>query len=365
MGLKRTPLYNNHLELKAKMVPFAGWEMPVHYSSMLAEHIAVRNKAGLFDVSHMGEILVSGSDAISFLEKLTCNLISTMNDGQVQYNAVLNDVGGIVDDITIYRISEKEFFIVSNASNYETVVEHMQAHRSGDVFVTNLSDTYAQIAFQGPFASKILQSLIPVKLQDLPYYHFLDCDVNNTTLRISRTGYTGEDGFEIYLPVSAAPALWNSLLEAGREEGVIPCGLGARDTLRLEARFPLYGHELDAVHTPVESGIGWIVKEKPVPFLGSEKILDQKRNGSDEVIVGFILNEAGIPREGYPVYSGEKRIGSVLSGGYSPILKQGIGTTRIAATHSSDPAIQIEIRSRRIEAKLHRGAFVKGSAGKK
>ncbi|MCE9599419.1 MAG: glycine cleavage system aminomethyltransferase GcvT [Spirochaetia bacterium] len=362
MELRKTPLNATHHSLGGRMVPFAGWEMPVQYSSILAEHQAVREKAGLFDVSHMGEIEVKGEFAEEFLDSVTCNLVCELEDGQIQYNAVLNETGGIVDDITIYRLSKQHFFVVSNASNYEAVTAHFLKYRKPGVEIENISDSIHQIAIQGPLAEEILSKQLNVTLSDIDYFRFKDFKLNGSNMRISRTGYTGEDGFEIYSDVKSGVALWNDLLTSGKERGLIPCGLGARDLLRLEARYALYGHELNENWNPVESGIGWIVKEKQTQFQSYAKTLEQKKNGPPQVIIGFKLNESGVPREGYPVVDANgKELGKVLSGGFSPIVGAGIGTSMLPAGIES---FYIQIRDKKIPATGQKKAFVQGTAGK-
>jgi aminomethyltransferase len=368
MGNRRTPLYEQHKALGGRMVPFAGWDMPVQYSSIIQEHQAVRAQAGLFDVSHMGEIVVQGPKSLDFLEFLTCNAVSAMQDGQVQYNVVLNDRGGLVDDITIYRLTRDEFFIVSNASNYEAVTKHFENYSRDGVNIENQSDRWHQLAIQGPHAEKIFERVTGLTTKDIEYFTFRDLIYKGSSLRVSRTGYTGEDGFEIYSDVEAGVALWNTLLEGGKDDGLLPAGLGARDTLRLEAFYPLYGHELNAEWTPVQSGIGWVAKEKATPYLGYDQIMGHKKNGAPGRVVGFVLEGGGVPRDGYRVCAadGETELALVLSGGHSPSLGKGIGSVYLPLeSTAADTPLQIELRNRMVPARVHRGAFVKGSAGKK
>ena len=364
---KRTPLYEEHKALGGRMVPFAGWQMPVQYSSIMDEHNCVRNKAGLFDVSHMGEILVTGQDAADFLDRLSCNEVASMQPGQVRYNAILNQAGGLVDDVTVYCISPEEFFICSNASNYETVHAHLQKHSDGfSVNISNESKSWHQLAIQGPKAESILAALLGEDLSGLAYYHFRDTNWQGSFCRISRTGYTGEDGFEIYSDVKTGISLWKELLSTGASEGLQPIGLGARDTLRLEARYPLYGHELNTGWTPVESGIGFIVKKKAKPYFGSERILQHKEEGPSHRVCGFVLDERGVPREGLVVTDENGTpIGKVLSGSFSPTLKQGIGTSYLpVALTKPDTKIRVVIRNKAVPAHIHKGPFVRGGAGR-
>lgn len=362
MDLKKTPLNSVHHEMGGRMVPFAGWEMPVQYTSILQEHAAVRKNAGIFDVSHMGEILVTGENAAHFLDSVTCNDVHAIEDGQVQYNAVLNENCGLVDDITIYRVNSREFFVVSNASNYERVTQHFQGLPHDGATIRNISSDYHQIAVQGPLAEKYLSEHLREDLSGIDYYRFKDVQFNGTLLRISRTGYTGEDGFEVYSEISAGIALWKDLLAKYQSQGLIACGLGARDLLRLEAGYALYGHELNETWTPVESGIGWIVKPKSIRFPSYEKVLRQKQEGTKNSVQKFLLKEAGVPREGYTVVDAAgSEIGRVLSGGHSPALQKGIGTAW-APTGAAE--IFIQIRDRKIPAELTKKAFVQGTAGK-
>ena len=348
------------------MVPFAGYEMPVQYSSIIEEHHAVRKHAGLFDVSHMGEIVVSGGDSARFLDSVTCNEVAGLKPGRVQYNAVTNIGGGLVDDITIYCLSATEFFVVANASNHEAVTKHFFENKgSYHVEIANRSDDWHQLALQGPNSVNVLKQATGIDCGRLQYFSFEDIEHGGEHLRISRTGYTGEDGFEIYSEIETGVNLWRRLL-ADNTVGIKPCGLGARDTLRLEARYPLYGHELNESWTPVESGIGFIVREKSEAFLGSERILSHKRDGAPGRVVGFTLETAGVPRDGFPVLdAGDQVLGRVLSGTHSPTLKQGIGTTYVPIQNSAaGAALQIEVRGRRLPARVVSGPFVRGSAGK-
>ncbi len=365
MSLQQTPLFRRHVELGGRMVPFAGWEMPVQYSSIIEEHMAVRERAGLFDVSHMGEIIVSGPRATEFLDSVTCNDVASIKMGQVQYNAVLNEHGGLVDDITIYRLGAEEFFVVSNASNYPAVAAHFQQHAPTGVVIDNQSTSWHQIAIQGPLAEKILCTLIGKEPESIFYYRFSDLSWKGQRLRVSRTGYTGEDGFEIYSPIDVGLVLWDALLDAGRPFGLLPAGLGARDSLRLEARFPLYGHELNTEWSPVESGIGWIVKEKARPFLGSVRILDHKKNSPPGRVCGFRLTAPGMARDGYSVLVAGKPVAKVLSGAHSPVLKASIGTVYLPAAHLDAKDLTVEIREKQISAEIVTGPFVKGTAGAK
>ena len=366
-SLKKTPLNSIHKELNAKMVPFGGWEMPVQYTSIVDEHLTTRSRAGLFDVSHMGEIFVEGSRdlLLPFLEKLSCNLIGSIKNNQVQYNAILNEKGGLVDDITIYKFHDEKYMICSNASNYENVYTHLLKHNPG-CSITNQSKTWHQLAIQGPIAHKILSNYLNISLDEIRYYHFKELIFENQNIIVSRTGYTGEDGFEIYTSNELGIKMWKELLEVGKEDGLKPIGLGARDTLRIEARYPLYGHELSSIRTPVESGLGWIVKEKPIKFFQYEKIIEEKKNGSEVDIIAVSLEEPGVLREHYPIFlpSG-KEIGTTTSGTYSPSLKKGIGLALVLIEElkNTDNLI-VEIRGEKKKLSIQKGSFIQGSIKK-
>ena len=341
--------------------------MPVRYSSIIEEYDAVRSRAGVFDVSHMGEISVEGPGAKDFLEKITCNRVSDLEDGQVQYNAVLNREGGLVDDITIYKISTGDYFVVANASNVNAVYDYFLENKDRDVSIRNDSERWNQLAVQGPLAEIIINKFSGIDLSGIGYYRFKDISFLGEKIRFSRTGYTGEDGFEIYSSPNAGIEIWDGIIGAGKPSGLLPCGLASRDTLRLESMYPLYGHELNEKWTPVESGIGWIVKEKEIKFPSYEKIINQKKTGPEKKVCPFLLEVNGIPREGCRVLSKEEHpIGRVLSGAHSPVLKKGIGTAMVPSAYFTPGTdIYIDIRNKLIPAKITKGPFVKGTAGKK
>jgi len=353
--------------MAAKMVPFGGWEMPVQYSSILNEHLTTRKEAGLFDISHMGEILVEGKDAETFLEKMTCNLISDIKEGQVQYNAVVNEAGGLIDDVTIYKWNTNKYLICSNASNYEKVTGHLNKYRSGNVHIEDKSSTYHQLALQGPLADKILSQYLNKNLNSLGYYQFQEFDFQGENILVSRTGYTGEDGFEIYSSVNLGVKLWEELLQSGKPLGLIPVGLGARDTLRLEAKYPLYGHELSEEWTPVESGIGFFVKEKPLPFLGYDKILSHKKNKPLQKIVGLVLEEPGIFRENCSVCGEDGMLlGKTTSGSHSPSRKDSIGLAMLKIEFTEKGTIvYVDIRGQKKRARVETAPFWVGSVRNK
>ncbi len=347
------------------MVPFGGWDMPVQYTGIIQEHLATRSHAGLFDVSHMGEIFVTGKeeDILSLLEKTTCNQISSLKEGQVQYNAVLNESGGLVDDITVYKFSNEKYMICSNASNYPAVAAHLQKLVSGTCKVEDQSANWHQIALQGPNANQILENYLGKDLSSLLYYHFTEIEVQGETIILSRTGYTGEDGFEIYTSHSLGVKLWKDLLEAGKSLGIVPVGLGARDTLRLEAKYPLYGHELNSEWSPVESGIGFIVKEKSTPYFAYERIQNDKKNSPKKKVVGIILLEPGVLRENFPIFSSEgKEIGKTTSGTHSPSRKESLGLAILDFEFTKNQTeVFVDIRGQKKKAKVETGAFIKGS----
>lgn len=363
-SLKTTPLNSIHKELKAKMVPFGGWDMPVQYSGIVDEHLTTRSFAGLFDISHMGEIFINGEKGtiLPFLETLTCNLIGSMKNGQVQYNAILNEDGGLVDDITIYKFHDEKYMICSNASNYEKVYSHLQKYNPG-CDIKNSSPDWHQIAIQGPKADEIFSGYLGFPLNDIKYYYFKELEFRGESLIVSRTGYTGEDGFEIYSSNSLGIELWKDLLKYGASFGLKPVGLGARDTLRMEAKYPLYGHELSAIRTPVESGIGWIVKEKPIKFFQYDKIINERRNGSEVDIIGIQLEESGVLREHYPLFlANGKEIGQTTSGTYSPSLKKGIGLALVLVEEIKGvESLLVEIRGEKKKVSIQRGNFIQGS----
>ena len=359
----RTPLYPAHLEANARMVEFAGWDMPVQYQGVLEEHKAVRERVGLFDVSHMGEVMVEGPRALEETQRLITNDLSKCADGQAQYSALLNERGGVIDDIIVYRFSPERLFICVNASGREKDFEWMKAHLGGGATVTQCSDDWAQIAVQGPLAAGIVDALCEPKVIDLAYYHFREATVAGVAgCIVARTGYTGEDGFEIFCPPLQAKHLWDTL----REKGGTPCGLGARDSLRLEVAYRLYGNDMDEDHTPLEAGLGWIVKlDKPAGFIGADALKKQKAEGLKRKLVGFKLTGKGIARHGYPVLSQGARVGEVTSGTMSPVLKEPIGLAYVPSGLSKEgTAFDIEIRGKPVAATVVKTPFVTKSASK-
>ena len=350
----RTPLYQQHVKAGGRMVDFHGWELPVQYGGIIGEHEAVRKAAGLFDVSHMGELLITGPDAGEFLQGMITNDISNTKDGQALYTPMCYGDGGTVDDLIICRCNARRYLVIVNASNTSKDYRWLLENRSGAAEVSDVSGDYAQLALQGPAAQEILQKLTGFRLQDLKFFHFAeDVGVGKARVLLSRTGYTGEDGFELYTAVSDAPELWELLLEAGREYGLMPAGLGARDTLRMEAALPLYGQELSEDITPLEAGLGRFVKLGKDHFIGREALAVQYRDGPGRRLAGFEMSDRGVPRSGYEVLREGGKTGHVTSGGFAPTLKKNVGMALIEASHASlGSGIDIVIRDRALKAKI-------------
>ncbi|GHO75311.1 aminomethyltransferase [Ktedonobacter sp. SOSP1-85] len=355
-SLKRTPLYEQHRALGARLVEFGGWDMPVQYSGIIEEHQAVRTKAGLFDVSHMGEFKVEGSDALAFLQYLVPNDVSRLAVGQALYTQLCRPDGTTIDDLLIYHLAEEQYMLVVNAANIDKDYAWIESHaqKFANVTLSNQSDTTALIALQGPLAMSILQPLADVKLDEIKYYHFAPGQVAGIRCLISRTGYTGEDGFELYCPSVDVARLWQTLLEAGKPQGLLPAGLGARDTLRLEAAYCLYGHELDDETNPLEASLGWTVKlKKSAEFIGRSALQQAKEQGLKKRLVGIELLERGVPRSGYAIYDGEQRIGVLTSGSHGPTVQKSIGLGFVDPAHASaGTRVQIEIRGKRVAAQV-------------
>ena len=363
--LKRTSLYDAHTKLGAKMVSFAGWEMPVQYpTGILAEHHAVRTGVGVFDVSHMGEFEITGPDRNAFVNRITCNDVSALQPGEVQYSAILTPEGTFVDDCTVYRFDDK-LMIVVNASNTAPAWEHIVEQKGGiNVRLKDISADVGLLSVQGPRAELLLQSLTPTRLSDIAYYHFAVGQVAGAECFISRTGYTGEDGFELYCRERDTPRLWEAIIGGG----ATPIGLGARDSLRLEMGYALYGNEIDDSITPLEAGLGWIVKlDKGAPFTGDTALQAQKHRGVTRKLVGFQLQGKGFPRHGYPVYHEGKEVDLVRSGTMSPSVGAPIGTTYLpAAAAKVGTRFEVECRGERLPAEVvSRPFWKKGSAKKK
>lgn len=358
-SLARTPLHAEHLALEGKMVPFAGFEMPVQYpTGITGEHRAVRTAAGLFDVSHMGEFELRGPDALALVQRVTINDASRIEVGQAQYSAMVDESGGIIDDLIIYRFDD-HWMLVVNASNREKDWNWIARHAEAlDVELTDRSDEIALLALQGPGARAILAGLTDTDLDAVGYYRFVEGGVAGVECVISATGYTGEDGFELYLPSEGAVAVWRTLLEAGAPEGLIPAGLGARDSLRLEMGYALYGNDLDADHTPLEAGLGWITKLAKGDFVGRDRLAAQKEAGVERKLVGLELRERGFPRPGYPIVLEGERVGVVTSGTVSPSLGSGIAMGYVATEHAAPGSeLAIEIRGKGVAAEVKRPPF--------
>lgn len=351
--MKRTPLYAAHRRAGARMVQFAGWEMPVQYAGVIAEHLAVRSHAGLFDVSHMGEIEVRGAGAEAFCQQVSANDVSRLKVCQAQYNLLLNEDGGVVDDVILYRTEPNRFLICVNAANTDKDFCWLREHVSASVEVENVSVRYAQLALQGPAAEKILQPLTAHNLAAIKSFYFAPAQAAGKRCIIARTGYTGESGFELYCDWDDAEKLWDDVLDAGSAAGLVPAGLGARDTLRLEKGYPLYGHELDDSTTPFEAGLDWVVKLTKGSFIGCEVLLRQKQEGVKRKLVGLELIDAGIARGDYPLSKDGRSIGKITSGTRSPTLGRSIALGYVAAEEARDENIlEVEIRSKKIRAKV-------------
>jgi aminomethyltransferase len=359
--LKRTPLFPVYAEHGARVIDFGGWELPVQFSGIQKEHDAVRQQAGLFDVSHMGEVKVAGADALAFLQKLTTNDVSKLELGQCQYSLMCYPTGGVVDDLLVYRICDEMYMLVINASNIDKDLDWMRGQLSGAVQLTNLSDETAMLALQGPHAEQILRKVTAAPVGDLRVFRFLTgIDVGGIQALVSRTGYTGEDGFELYIAAKDAEALWHLLLDAGKDEGLVPAGLGARDTLRFEARLPLYGQELSADITPLEAGLGVFVKLDKGNFIGREVLAKQKAEGIPRKLVGIEIVERGIPRSHYPVYGDGRKIGEVTTGTQSPTFKRNVGLALLDVAYTAlDTEIFVEIRGAQVKAKVVATPFYK------
>ncbi len=360
VSLKRTPLYAAHVSLGARMVDFGGWEMPVQYSGIVDEHLAVRLAVGLFDVSHMGEIEIRGPEAAHLADYVTTNAVSKLEIGQAQYSGLLYEHGGFVDDILVHKVAEDHFFLCVNAANQEKDFAHICAANRFNAQVEFAGDRYVQIAVQGPLALRTLQKLTTVDLPSIRYYWFTDGTVSGAHARIARTGYTGEDGFEVYVAPAASLRIWNELLEAGREFGIKPCGLGARNTLRLEAKMALYGHEIHASITPYEADLGWIVKLEKGEFIGRAALSRQKQQGVRRKLVGFEMRGRGIGRDGYEVKLRGSPAGWVTSGSPAPSLNRNIGLCYLPAADARPGAkLEVMIRNQPVDAETVATPFYK------
>jgi len=361
MSLKRTAFYDIHNKLGAKIVEFGGFEMPVQYGRIIEEHKRVRECVGLFDVSHMGEVEVWGSDGLAFVQKITVNDASKLVEGAVQYSAMCYESGGIVDDLLVYHMGD-HFMLVINAANTERDIEWMQGHVFGDVKLKNRTDDISLLAVQGPKSLAALQKLTNADLSAIQYYHFTRHKLSGVDMIISRTGYTGELGFELYFPsdITVGEKVWNAIMGSGQEFNIAPVGLGARDTLRLEMGFCLYGHDIDQTTHPLEAGLGWLTKLDKGEFIGRKAIAAAKAKGLKRKLVGFELNDRAFPRQGYELHSNGSSVGHVTSGTFSPILDKGIGMGYVSTEYAKpNTPINVNIRSREVPATVVALPFIK------
>ncbi|WP_411953431.1 glycine cleavage system aminomethyltransferase GcvT [Alkalibacillus sp. S2W] len=362
--LKRTPIYPEYEKWGGKTVDFGGWDLPVQFSGIKEEHHATREKAGLFDVSHMGEIVVKGPDSESFLQKMITNNVTKLNINQAQYTAMCYPDGGTVDDFLVYKRADHDYLLVVNAANTVKDYEWLLEHQSGNVTITNESDQFAQLALQGPQAQSILQTITDDDLSEIKFFRFKDNvkiqGVEQGAL-VSRTGYTGEDGFEIYINAASGRELWQAIMQAGESEGLQPIGLGARDTLRFEANLALYGQELSKDITPIEAGIGFAVKTKTDDdFIGKEVLKQQKEEGPSRKLVGIEMLDKGIPRHGYDVLKEDQVIGFVTSGTQSPTLGKNVGLALIDVNYANEEELlSVQVRKRQLSAKVVPTPFYK------
>jgi aminomethyltransferase len=360
--LRKTPLNAAHRASGAKMVAFGGWEMPVEYSGLIGEHLAVRKAAGLFDVSHMGELEVQGPGALAFLQRVTANDVGKLREGQAQYSALPLPNGAPVDDVIVYRRAPEHFLVVVNAGNQQKDWDWLQSQSPTDCTLRDRSDEYALLALQGPGAQAILQPLTGIDLAQVAFYHFAEGEVDGAPVLVARTGYTGEDGFELFVAPDRAEALWGRLLQAGQTAGLVPAGLGARDTLRLEAKMCLYGNDLDETTTLVEAGLGWIVALDKGDFNGRAVLEEQKEAGPPRKLVGFEVVGRGIARHGYRVYVGDTEVDPVTSGSYAPYLQKNIGLVYLPAAQSAPGTrFDVDIRGKRVPARVVPTPFYKRS----
>lgn len=360
--MKRTAFYKFHESLGAKIVPFAGYEMPIEYSGINNEHMTVRNGVGVFDVSHMGEFWVKGPNAFDLVQKVTSNDVAALTVGQAQYSCFPNGKGGIVDDLLVYKFEEEKYLLVVNAANIDKDWAWVNEQNTMGAELENASDAISQLAIQGPKAEAVLQKLTNVDLSAVPYYTFTTGAIAGADdVIISNTGYTGSGGFELYLHNADAEKVWNAIFEAGQDEGILPIGLAARDTLRLEKGFCLYGNDIDDTTSPIEAGLGWITKfNDHNNFIDKDYLLKQKDEGVENRLRGFVMEDRGIPRKDYEVVNAnDEVIGRVTSGTMSPILQQGIGMAYLHKDYSKfDAEIFIKVRNRNLKAKVVKIPFV-------
>ena len=351
--VRKTALNETHRRMGGRMIEFGGWDMPLEYSGIVPEHLAVRTRVGLFDVSHMGEIEMDGEGALPLLQTVTCNDVSRLQIGQAQYSGLMNERGGMVDDLLVHRVGEQSYFLCVNAARREADYDWITRHNDTGARVRNTSEDYTQLALQGPRSIAVLQRLTSVALAALKYYWFARGTVCGAECLVARTGYTGEDGFEVYLPVSESERIWNAILEAGKSEGIVPCGLGARNTLRLEAGMLLYGHDMNEDTTPFEVNLRWVVKLEKGPFLGRDVLREQAEKGVSRLLVGFEMRDRGIARDDAPVIVEDRTVGKVTSGSYVPYLKRSIGFASVPREYSEiGRRLLIDIRGTKAAAEV-------------
>jgi aminomethyltransferase len=361
--IKRTPLYAVHKRLGARLIPFGGWDMPVEYSGIAKEHRAVRTAAGVFDVSHMGEFELRGPQALDLIQFTTTNDASTLKDGQAQYSAMAYPSGTVVDDLLVYRRGAEDFLLVVNAGNIQKDFEWIQSHNRFNATLKNISDQVTLLAIQGPNSTRVLESLTSIRLGEIGYYHFAQGKVSGADAIVSRTGYTGEDGFEIYFSAEHSELIWNSIIEAGQPHGLIPAGLGARNTLRLEAALMLYGNDIDDKTTMLEAGYGWTVKMEKGDFIGRDALLRQKQEGVKRKLVGFEMLGREIARDHYPAFVDGREVGHVTSGSPSITLNKNIGLAYLPSENAAiGQRFQVSVRNRMCDAEVVKTPFYKRTA---
>lgn len=361
MHEKNTPLFDRHIELGGNMVSFGGYLLPTHYSGINLEHLGVRSKAGLFDVSHMGEFIISGSDAESFLQKVTVNDVASLSVGQAQYSAMCYANGGIIDDILIYK-KKNEFMLVVNAANNEKDLDWLKSHAKGDIRIENMSDDISLVAIQGPRSRNILQTLTDSNLTNIQFYHFVEGRLNGKKAIISRTGYTGELGFEIYAKSDDIGEIWDAIMKAGQDKGLEPAGLGCRDTLRMEMKLALYGNDIDDTTNPIEAGLGWITRLGKTDFMGKKALLEAKANVTRRLVC-LEMTERAIPRQGYTILMNDQSVGIITSGTMSPSLETGIGIGYVNRPFDkSGTELLVDIRGRMKSAVVVKPPFYKNGS---
>ena len=361
MQEKNTPLFDRHIELGGNMVSFGGYLLPTHYSGINLEHLGVRSKAGLFDVSHMGEFIISGSDAESFLQKVTVNDVASLSVGQAQYSAMCYANGGMIDDILVYK-KKNEFMLVVNAANNEKDLDWLNSHAKGDIRIENMSDNIGLVAIQGPRSRNILQTLTDSNLTNIQFYHFVEGRLNGKKAIISRTGYTGELGFEIYANSDDIGEIWDAIMKAGQDKGLEPAGLGCRDTLRMEMKLALYGNDIDDTTNPIEAGLGWITRLGKTDFIGKKALLEEKPNVTRRLVC-LEMTERAIPRQGCPILMNDESVGIITSGTMSPSLETGIGIGYVNKPFDkSGTELLVDIRGRMKSAVVVKPPFYKNGS---